>query len=402
MGGCGRAWWLLGLALQWAWLCCCMTVKFQSDLPLSVALNHKLVLEAHINKTCQEKYTITVLDQHGIEAKASRIVRESEGGPNVSIPLLCEVSRDSEPWDTPEFKWLMDGEEVNNTSSRLSDDGSKLYPASACVRNYTCIASNRLGTNSHQFLNTGGGRMGGCGRAWWLLGLALQWAWLCSCMTVKFQSDLPLSVVLNHKLVLEAHINKTSQEKVGRVEWTRENGQGLVQLPTPKDSPMKFEVPNVTKKDYGEYTITVVDPDGGEAKASRIVRESEGRPNMSIPLLCEVSRDSEPWDTPEFKWLKDGEEVNNTSGRLSDDGSKLYPASACVHNYTCIAYNRLGSNSHQFLNTGCDSSADNQTECTAPWVLFWVFGLLFLGLLVAGLVYLGFRRNRDGQGNGVL
>ncbi|XP_061102971.1 uncharacterized protein LOC133131581 [Conger conger] len=247
--------------------------------------------------------------------------------------------------------------------------------------------------------------MGGCGRAWWLLGLALQWAWLCSCITVKFQSDLPLPLALNRKLVLEAHINKTCQETVDRVEWTREkeDGQGRRKVYPLKDSPMKLEVPNVTENDYGKYTITVVDQHGIEAKASRIVRESEGGPNVSIPLLCEVSRDSEPWDTPEFLWLMDGEEVNNTSSRLSDDGSKLYPASACVRNYTCIAHNHLGTNSHQFLNTGCDSSADNQTGCTLPCVLFWV-GLLVAGLLVVGLVCLVIwkksfclRRSRQGR-----
>ena len=113
--------------------------------------------------------------------------------------------------------------------------------------------------------------------------------WLCSCITVKFQRDKPLSVALSQTLVLEALVNKSSEERVKLVEWLRakEDGTDPVRLKqitdldftdldltnTSEQQPFMLTVPNVTKKDYGRYTVKITDQEWLETVASQVVRE---------------------------------------------------------------------------------------------------------------------------------
>ncbi|XP_064154734.1 uncharacterized protein LOC135233929 isoform X6 [Anguilla rostrata] len=214
--------------------------------------------------------------------------------------------------------------------------------------------------------------------------LLVQWAWPCVCLTVEFPSKRPLSVALSRTLVLRATIKKTPEERVLDPEWSMVEGQTGSKFrvyPPARNARMSIEqdgltlrVLNLTKEDFGNYTITVTDGDGHQTSARRTVTESEVAPRVSIPLLCEVSHDSEQWDIPKFVWLADGVEVPSSAQNLSADGSKLYPFETCVRNYTCTVSSSLGTSSNHFYNTSCDTNPDKPEtgghDCTTPWVLF--------------------------------
>ncbi|KAJ8341037.1 hypothetical protein SKAU_G00333280 [Synaphobranchus kaupii] len=209
-----------------------------------------------------------------------------------------------------------------------------------------------------------------------LLSLVLvQWARQCLCIAVKFPSDLPLSVALGRTLVLEAQIDKGPEETVS-VRWSIKQGSKTYRFPNQENA--KLTVDNFSKA--GNYTITVMDKSGKEVSASRFVRESEVAPRVSIPLLCEVSNDSEQWDTPKFMWLANGVD---TTANLSADGKMLYPSGACVHNYTCIVNSSLGTSSTHYLNTGCGTNTDDQTWNGGCTVIVWVLLVLLLAAVAA-------------------
>ncbi|KAJ8405001.1 hypothetical protein AAFF_G00329220 [Aldrovandia affinis] len=214
----------------------------------------------------------------------------------------------------------------------------------------------------------------------------------CFCLTVRFQNQQPLHVALGRTLVLEARIDRGPEEKVSLLTWERETeGQGKVRVfPVTPENPRvstdqqgaKLRVTDFRKEDCGIYIITVMDQRGIQDVASRAVKESELAPEATIPLHCEVSYDSEQWDTPEFVWLVDGVAVSNQTANLSADGSKLYPSGECVHKYTCIANSSLGTSIAHF-NTGCEANPNDQRpRCMVPWLITAMVIVVASGALV--------------------
>ncbi|XP_035248066.1 uncharacterized protein LOC118213291 isoform X2 [Anguilla anguilla] len=241
-----------------------------------------------------------------------------------------------------------------------------------------------------------------------LLLVLVQWVWPCVCLTVEFPSKRPLSVALSRTLVLRATIKKTSEERVLDLAWNMVEGQtGLTfrVYPPARNARVSVEqdgatlrVLNLTKEDFGNYTITVTDDGGRQASARRTVTESEVAPRVSIPLLCEVSHDSEQWDIPKFVWLADGVEVPNSNHSLSADGSKLYPFETCVRNYTCTVSSSLGTSSNHFYNTSCNKNPDKPEpggqDCTTPRVLVGILSAILVSVIIY-CVWRKWHRNTD-------
>ncbi|XP_064154378.1 uncharacterized protein LOC135233929 isoform X3 [Anguilla rostrata] len=229
-------------------------------------------------------------------------------------------------------------------------------------------------------------------------------AWPCVCLTVEFPSERPLSVALSRTLVLKATINKTTVEKVRDLAWNIVEGQTGSKFrvyPPARNARVSVEqdgatlrVLNLTKEDFGNYTITVTDGDGHQTSARRTVTESEVAPSVSIRLLCEVSHDSEQWDIPKFVWLADGVEVPSSTPNLSANGSKLSPFETCVRNYTCTVSSSLGTSSNHFYNTGCDTNPDKPEnggqDCTTLRVLVGILS----AILVSVIIYCVWRKCR--------
>ncbi|XP_041757728.1 uncharacterized protein LOC121585454 isoform X1 [Coregonus clupeaformis] len=101
---------------------------------------------ANISSSNYGVYTITVTDQMGNEESAKILVRESVAAPVASLSLQCEVANDRAQWDSPVFSWLVDGVEASNQTANLSTDGRRLYVSGMKGHNYTCVVNSSLGT----------------------------------------------------------------------------------------------------------------------------------------------------------------------------------------------------------------------------------------------------------------
>ncbi|XP_036395135.1 uncharacterized protein LOC118784808 [Megalops cyprinoides] len=215
------------------------------------------------------------------------------------------------------------------------------------------------------------------------------------CVSVYFSNPRPLYVALGQRLVLEARVIRTTEEQILSVMWEREEEGGSVQRKvrvaefpgTPSNLRVTTEQEGATlsitdfhKEDYGLYTITITDLQGNQRSAGRVVRQSERAPKASISLLCDVPRGMEQWDSPEFLWLVDGEEVSNQTANLSADGRKLFPPGTCRRNYTCIVSSSLGSSSVQYI-TDCPEEPKTQNRCHACIAVAVICSCLILILL---------------------
>ncbi|KAG5270760.1 hypothetical protein AALO_G00171960 [Alosa alosa] len=98
------------------------------------------------------RYTITVTDQDGTQTFSEKDVSKSEEPPKASVKLQCDVSGERAQWDSPVITWLVDGVEVTNETSNISDAGSKLHLQEAKGHNYTCISNSSLGISVAHFI----------------------------------------------------------------------------------------------------------------------------------------------------------------------------------------------------------------------------------------------------------
>ncbi|XP_018582390.1 uncharacterized protein LOC108919102 [Scleropages formosus] len=210
---------------------------------------------------------------------------------------------------------------------------------------------------------------------------------------IHFSGQKPLYVALGETLVLETQINRTART-FSKVTWERHTEKPTnrrVRIaefpPSTSDSDpritldmqgMSLKVTEFRKEDCGIYTVRVTENNGNQVSAKRIVREAEVPPQLSISLLCDVSREREQWDRPAFQWLVDGEVVSNKTANLSADGQQLFPSGIHGRNYTCVVTSSQGRSTATYITSDLMSGANS---LYTGWIAKIVF--LLLGLLIS-------------------
>ncbi|XP_031431757.1 uncharacterized protein LOC105901619 [Clupea harengus] len=230
-----------------------------------------------------------------------------------------------------------------------------------------------------------------------ILALCVQ---LVQGLSVHFKIPKPIYVALGRELVLDASIEKTTEEKIFMVTWERISDKGARRLATypgktqdPKISMERegstLRIAGVQESDFGRYTITVTNQNGIQTSDEKDVGKHEKPPEASVVLLCDVSREEAQWDSPVFTWLVDGVELTNQTANMSDGGSKLHLQGMKGNNYTCISNSSLGTSVSHFIIPDSTEGPDGCPSCPIRTVIV----SLVIVLAVIGL-FLFLRRNR--------
>ncbi|KAK6326158.1 hypothetical protein J4Q44_G00018030 [Coregonus suidteri] len=135
----------------------CLSVYFQNQGSLYVALGRDLVLLTQFQITPTEKILMVTWDRETEKGQG----KTRWGTRNQQIYLLERVllllwrlCRSCVRWPmtghsgtSPVFSWLVDGVEVSNQTANLSTDGRRLYVSGMKGHNYTCVVNSSLGTS---------------------------------------------------------------------------------------------------------------------------------------------------------------------------------------------------------------------------------------------------------------
>ncbi|KAG9337146.1 hypothetical protein JZ751_029737 [Albula glossodonta] len=146
----------------------------------------------------------------------------------------------------------------------------------------------------------------------------------CWSLSVAFESEQPLHIILSENLILEAKIETAKGDEVKKITWEKETAGGaspstvtVAEFPgkvidsriTVEENGAMLKVTNFDHKDRGVYTITA-------------------------------------WGTdPHFSWLHESGVISEEVGRMSLDGKVLYLKAAPCGHFTCIVSNSLGHSS---------------------------------------------------------
>ncbi|XP_035248180.1 uncharacterized protein LOC118213370 [Anguilla anguilla] len=228
-------------------------------------------------------------------------------------------------------------------------------------------------------------------------------------LSVQFQSEEPVYVILSQTLVLEARLDLADGEQVATVTWEREaegrTDRGKVKVAefpgkapdarvTTEQQGATLRVTGFSHEDRGIYTVTATGTAGSRSSAARTVREYEAVNHVSVAinvshwlLWC-----GEAWGTdPRYSWLHEKAPVTEEVGRASPDGTELHLSGRPCGHFTCIVSNRLGHSSATYTAEPCE----RQGGGTAVGV-----ALLVLLLICGGggvLAFLAWRRRRKRQ-----
>ncbi|XP_036395762.1 uncharacterized protein si:dkeyp-97a10.2 [Megalops cyprinoides] len=230
----------------------------------------------------------------------------------------------------------------------------------------------------------------------------------CHSLSVRFQSQQPLHVILTQSLVLEAQIDRSQEERVTAVTWEREAEGGastgkvrVAEFPekasssriTIEQQGTILMVKDFRHEDRGVYRITVTDQAGARVSAERIVREYEAvhHVSVSINVSHSVLSCGEAWGTdPSFSWLHDSVAVTPQVGRVSADGKTLHLSTTPCGHFTCIVSNSLGHSSATYTADPCERGGSGTVVAVVLLVI-----LQLLGGALAFLLWRRYRRHRN-------
>ncbi|XP_033837081.1 uncharacterized protein si:dkeyp-97a10.2 [Periophthalmus magnuspinnatus] len=248
-----------------------------------------------------------------------------------------------------------------------------------------------------------------CFLSWRVASLLLLIPCTCNSLNVRILNEGPVHVIPGSNLLLRAHIESSTQDKVSMVTWERETETGptpnrrvLATCPGSSQSPCAGTLPNVLANmgkeestlqisgyqpaDGGDYIVTVTHQNGNKTSARCIVREYEAvhHVSVSINVSHSVLVCGEAWGTePHFSWLYNRRALTQTVGQVSPDGTRLYitqrPICGC---FTCMVQNKLGYATATYTAGNCDPEDHSGTIAAVVCVLLLFICGGLLGLLL--------------------
>ncbi|KAL6462131.1 hypothetical protein MHYP_G00285530 [Metynnis hypsauchen] len=226
--------------------------------------------------------------------------------------------------------------------------------------------------------------------------IATQLQWTCRSLSVKFPYEKPIYVALGRTLVVEAQFELQPGENVRLVMWDRKRDSEVRLVTDGRTTDKRISVEKngallkltgVKESDYGFYVITVTDDNGDQIVTNVEVRKAQTPPVASFSLDCAVVTEGEQWDKPVFSWWVDGQEINNNTGNLSADGSKLRLQNIQANNYTCVIDSSQGTSVVQHIRAPDPTPTptpepSSSSPCTGRVVVLSAIAAILIGFCI--------------------